>query len=353
MEKAAIYLPTRYGLIYEDVENRYPMGSRDAPEKASEYAENWIAFEGEVGRRYTVGAIWPREPRELIVGGTSLAFPRLKIKVPANGRVVAPPYHIYADEGSWEGLRETWRKLIEGTVEQEKRYLDVAKRRPLAFGFTHNIVSPALGSVAGTLEVSHLRAKEVSGSVAIHPPDGWKASPAGTNFRKLSWRRQHRRRVVFIPPKYIRPGVFEGRLVLETNEMRKGMEFPIVLLGRGRVSIGSIKDQGRDAIRVSNGNIEFRICRSFGGTIYSLKRDGIEHLHSAFPNDRPFLWYNPWYGGLSAPPSGDASNGWQESFACRRVTRGLWKGVEISCRPGKFAKQAKGLVVKSRYLTAG
>ena len=349
LNRATVYLPTKYGLISDKLRNGYPSWGEDTPRKPKDYAENWVAFEGYKDRLFTVGAIWPREGEELDIGGTGFGL-KLDLKVPANGRVMAPAFHIYAADGTWLGLREIWRKLTRDSVCREKRYLDIRKRRPLSLGFSDRLLSPSLGPVEGTLEVSNLRAKRETGSVEVKPPVAWHVTPGKIRFKNLSWKTR-RRRVTLTPKVEVHEGVYEGKLVLATEEQRREKAFPIFLMGDGKVKVASIVENGKDVISVNNGTMEFRICPSFGGIVYSLKRNGVEFLSSSFPEEKPMLWLNPWFGGLSGSINHQESKGWQEAFKARRLTRDLWKGVETSCKAKDSVKDVKGVIFKTRYLT--
>jgi len=199
--------------------------------------------------------------------------------------------------------------------------------------------------------VSNLRAKRESGSVQVSPPKGWRARPTRLTFKDLSWGRR-RRRIVLLPPAATRSGVYEVTLVMQTQEERRSKSLPIFLLGDGRVEVRDHKERGRKVLVVSNGVMEYRFCPSFGGTVYSLKRDGVEFLSSPFPRQKPMIQFNPWFGGLSAPVGTNEPRGWRESFTAREIQRGIWRGIESACTAGKHVKELKGLVFRSRYLLA-
>ncbi len=347
-----IYMPTKYGLISERVDLGYPSWLDDAPKKPRDYAENWVAVEGSMGRPLAVGCIWPREADELRLSYTSLGELKLDMAVPARGRCLAPPIHYQVADGSWKGIREVWRKLELGSIGGKRRYLEVETRRPLSFGFENRLISTASEPARGKAFVSNLRSKEETGTLRIAAPKGWISSPSSLRFRKLHWRTR-KREIAFKPPSDGGPGVYEGMLTLLTEDERRMKAFPVFHLGEGRVRIAKSRDRGRTVYRVHNPSMEYRLCPSFGGIVYGLKAGEVEFLSSSFPEERPMLAFNPWFGGISGHPGWESSRGWQEKHTARKVSRGIWRGVETVCRPGTFMKRMKGLILSTAYLMAG
>lgn len=347
-----IYLPTKFGLISEMVDLGYPGWLDDAPKRPGDYAENWIAIEGSRGRPMAVGCIWPREVSEVKLSHTSLGELKLDMAVPARGRCLSPPIHYHIAEGPWRGIREVWRKVGLGSIGGERRCLEVEVRRPLSFGFEGALISTASEAAVGNAFVSNLRSRDETGSLEITPPEGWDASPSSIRFRNLHWRTR-KRGIALRPASDARPGAHEGMLTLLTEDERRLGPFAVYHLGDGKVRVSKSKEADRSVYLVGNPSMEYRLCPSFGGIVYSLKAGEVEFLSSSFPQERPMLVYNPWFGGISGHPMWESSRGWQERHTARKVSRGIWRGVETVCRPGEFMKSIKGLTVSTAYLMAG
>jgi len=351
LNHSRIYIPHRKGLISEKASSGYPRWTQDAPRKQRDFAENWVAFEGYKDRLFTVGSIWPAGVGDVELGGGSLAIPKMEIEVEGNHRAFIPEIHIYAGEGEWLGVREAWRRLARNSVDREKRYLEVRKRRPLSFGMTDNVVSTG-GDGKGSVEISNLRGKRATGCLSVVPPDGWKASPREISFSELTWKTR-RRKVRFRPERKIEPGVYEAEILLQTEGERRRKKVPIFNVGPGDVTVETTNDQGIRVISVENGTMRYSVCPSFGGTVYSLLCDGIEFLSSSFPESKPNIGYNPWYGGITGSLNSQESRGWQESFEAEPVNDGRWRGVETRVIADNHLKDIKGVVIRNRYLTTG
>jgi hypothetical protein len=88
----------------------------------------------------------------------------------------------------------------------------------------------------------------------------------------------------------------------------------------------------------------------------SMERNGVEHLFSAYPNPGPFVWWNPWHGGLYPNIQDEAGDEFlqKETFTGEAVTRvgerGLsWQGVRVTCRLSH--KDWSWLALEAEYLT--
>jgi len=352
LDRPRIFLPTRYGLISERIDTGYPSWLEDAPKKPRDYSENWVAMEGFTGgRQISVGCIWPGGTGEIKLSHTSLGELKMDLRVGARDRCTTPPIYYHISEGSWRGIREVWRKLVGGTIGVERRCLDIETRGPLSFGFSDKLIFNGPGPVQGEAFISNLRSRRETGRLEISPPDGWTVSPSVVRFRNLHWRTRTKR-VRLKPPAGTRPGVYQGSLTLLTEEKRRHKAYPAFNLGGGQVDIKKIEDRGREAYLVSNPTMNYRLCPSFGGIVYSLMSGDLEFLASSFPSEKPHFTFNPWFGGISGQTRWESSKGWQERHVAREASRGIWSGVETVCRPGKFMKDLKGLAISTGYFLA-
>jgi GNAT superfamily N-acetyltransferase len=351
LNRIQVYLPMKQGIVSDKkILTGFPQW-KDTPQKPGEYPENWIAIEGYKDRLFTVGLIWPRDLEEVEFEGSSLGSFKMAVKVPANGRMSTPPVHLCAGDGTWEGVREVWRKLEGRSVGREKRQLRPRIRRSIEFGFPDPILVRGTGPYRCNLRVSSTRMTAEKAWLSIAAPSGWSAQPARLSFRKLG-ARDVEKELLLTPPGGVKPGIYEGEILLRTEEHRWRRSFPVLHLGDGRVDVEEIDDRGMKAYLVTNGTLEFKVSAAFGGTVHSLVSNGVELLASSFPESRPMLEFNPWYGGLSGYVGRSCSKGWRESYEATPVKRGFWEGVETACHPGDHAKEIRGLVVRTRYMLA-
>jgi hypothetical protein len=89
----------------------------------------------------------------------------------------------------------------------------------------------------------------------------------------------------------------------------------------------------------------------------ALERDGVNHLASAYPEPRPYLWLNPWFGGIH-PYLGWFMNQWflKEQFTGEPVERTgkygiVWRGVKVASDIQH--KDDRWLRLEVEYLTLG
>jgi hypothetical protein len=341
----------RQGIISEErILSGFPHW-KDTPEKPGEYPENWVAIEGRKDRQFTVGSIWPREVESVEFEHSSLGSLKMKVRVPANGRILTPAVHYCAGDGTWESVREVWRKLEGRAVGREKRQLNPRLRRAIEFGPSNPVMVHGKGPYRCNIGISSARLMAEKAWLSVSAPSGWSAKPGEINFRRLG-ARDVEKGIRLFPPGDLKPGVYEGEIVLRTEEHRWRRDLPVFYLGDGRVEIEEIEDRGMRAYLVTNRVLDLKVSAGFGGTAYSLMSRGVEMLTSSFPESKPMLEYNPWHGGLSGYIGRSASKGWQESFEAGPIKKGIWEGVETVCYPGKYVKNIKGLIVRSRYLLA-
>jgi hypothetical protein len=106
---------------------------------------------------------------------------------------------------------------------------------------------------------------------------------------------------------------------------------------------------------VDSGVIEFVVSAEHGGSVVSLSRDGVEMVHSSYPEAHAYQWANPWYGGLRATGGNERDR--RHHLVERRAkavevegAQGLaWKGVEVD---GRFTHpDLRWLRYSVRYLT--
>jgi ribosomal protein S18 acetylase RimI-like enzyme len=340
--------PTRDGLLREPLKGwgEYPQGETDVLALGATLAESWMACEDE---GLFSGMLWHPGPQE------DLRWSRLPnllwdlgILPPHSSRELSPLY-LVAGSGDWRQVRGWWRRLIQpsGTVHEEAtpkpaRVLEV-RCEPSPALLRHDVEETSIALFSR-------RGKALTGALTLSGT-AFTAQPAEFTLPATDRDRPFAAPMRIVSPAAPEAGFLEARV--ETGPLTERFRLPVVRLGaEGDVRL-SEGDNG--AFSVDNGLLTLRVAPRFLGSLYALERDGVNHLLSAYPESRPFVFTNPWYGGVHP------FIGWmgdprltRETFtggpAERVGERGLrWTGVRAVCEPQH--KDLRWLRLEVEYLT--
>jgi GNAT superfamily N-acetyltransferase len=306
----------------------FPAYLDDDQKLASWYAARWFALTHE---RISVGAIWGADMEQIEYGHSHL-LTRMYACAPQS-RTITDDFWLYLGDGGWRAVARSWQQIA-GVVADATATQEVGE--PVAVQLTPVV---AIGGVAESmLTVEHRRARSLQGTVDLMLPEGWQSSTAHRDIADVTWKQPHSMPLRFTT---VQPaGAYEGRLVLQTNEIDRDIPLPLLVLGDGgAVTVREEQRAGQRLLTVDNGAISFSAAPGFGGTICSLRADGIEQLASSFPQAGAFAWYSPWYGGIMpvVKLEGDRTplgRMWREQFTAEEVrhrdARGIaWHGVRL------------------------
>lgn len=325
-----IAIPLRDAILYEPVEGwgEFPLGDADLPLSASEYAEEWVAWE-EDGR--AMGVVW-EECHEQEINPEQISHDFLVPEIPPQSSFFLPPVYLLPDAAGWQDVRRWWRGLTQ-PAEETPPSLPVVP-------VTEVRLEPAPlllleDEARAALSVYHRRLKPLTGTVSLQ-------SPLAT-FRKARFQvgNANLQRPFYEPVQMVTmlagTDAFAVRAVLETETTAREFSLPVLQVGDFRA--GLIVQQDGEVYLVDNGQIHLKVAPQFGGSLVSLETDGVNHLLSAYPEARSFLWFNPWFGGIH-PVCGRL---WSRILTDAVFTgepvevigeRGFrWKGVRVSTQP--------------------
>lgn len=325
-----IAIPLKDAILYEPIEGwgEFPLGDADLPLSASEYAEGWIAWE-EGGR--ATGVIW-EECQEQQMNPEQISHDFLVPEVPPQDSFFLPPMYLLPDAADWQDVRRWCRKLAEFADEMPEPLpvipLTEARLEPAPLLLLED-------EAHATLSVYHRRLKPLTGTV-------WLQSPLAT-FRKERFALENvnlqypLHETVQMVTMLAGNDAFAVRAVLETETTSREFSLPVLKVGDSRA--GLTVQQDEEVYLVDNGQMRLKVAPQFGGSLVSLETDGVNHLFSAYPGARPFLWFNPWLGGIH-PLCGEL---WSRVLSDAVFTgepvevigeRGFrWKGVRVSTQP--------------------
>lgn len=348
--------PTPDGMIREPMRcmGDFPQGDNDLLAQGASFTESWVAVEE---GSQVCGLVWqePVEARMEWARFPLLTFDTGEI-APYSAREIAPLY-LVAGDGNWETVRNWWRQLIQepGVFEEETpethRVLEVTAEpsSPALIGAGSDAVNIAVTVRRGKPTEGQLTLRASSspgGNAALFRPETG-AFALGKVERGKPFTATTRVRVPDTPA----AGFLEA--AVEEKAQTHTFQVPIISLGTGsRLNITEAEGE----IALDNGYMTLRFAPGFLGAMTALEREGVNHLYSAYPQSRPFVWANPWFGGVHP------FLGWwmgeealtRETFTggpCERTgAQGFqWQGVRVACEPKH--KDRRWLRVEVEYLT--
>ena len=359
-DQAALTLPLREGILKARCSDRPAPDDYDF-KMGDSYAESWGAYEMPHG---TMGVLWPDGLDEVEWNGFEFQSVSVETTCAPQSRVSFGALRLRVGDGGWQGVRRLWRRIRGepvGEGESAPRILD-------EFEAT---TDPPVAVVSGDetdlrFRIAQWKSRKASGTVSFVMPDGWRCDPPWVSFSEIDWRQPFDGSVRLSTSRP--PGVYTGRMVLDSGERGAEVELPLVRLTDGSaVEIDEVESGGHDESRghrvytIRNQRLEIDVAPSFLGSVSAIRDAGGEcnHLASAFPQPEAFGWSYPWYGGLQPEIVSDRMS-WtasleDETFAAEPVSyraRGLeWTGLRQRVALSKEA--SRGLTLELDTLTLG
>jgi GNAT superfamily N-acetyltransferase len=340
-------VPTREGLLREPLKGwgEYPHGEVDMIAPGTTLAEGWMALEDE---GLFSGMIWQPGPRE------DLSWSRMPNltwdlgELGAHSSHTLPPLYLVAGSGDWRTVRDWWRRLIQPSGVHEEN-----PPKPIRVLEVRCEPSPALlrSDVEETeIRLLNRRGKPLTGTLTLTSAK-FHATPAEFTVPDTDRDRPFAAPIRIASPQAPTAGFLEAKI--DSGPLTEKLRVPLVRLGSQgdmRVTEGE-----NETLVVKNGLLTLRAAPRFLGSLYALERDGVNHLLSAYPEPRPFVFTNPWYGGIH-PFLGWMGNpkltretftgGPTERIGERSIR---WQGVRAVCEPKH--KDLRWLKLEVEYLT--
>lgn len=342
-----VVLPTPQGLIREPRLGRgsYPSGERDALPTGAPLAEEWIACEGD---GMVAGLLWEGEPKRDMQWTNLMNFQYDLGELPPHSDVAAPALYLVGGKGDWQTVREWWRRIHHAQAEPEARKPQPGRVLEAAFEPSPALLTGESGEA--TLAISNRRGQTLNGTLAL---DGkrFQVEPTDAALTEIDRDRPLRMQVRLTGPEEPTASLLQA--TIDSGMTAQTFALPVIQLGTGETLRVTSADDGR--LVVENGYLSFQVAPAFRGSLVGLERNGVEHLFSAYPEPKPFVWWNPWYGGLFPSLDWEADELLaKETFTgepvARTGERGLsWQGVRVRCRMAH--KNWSWLGLEAEYLT--
>jgi len=326
---ATLAAPSAAGLIHAPLRGfgLFPQGDHDLIAPHAQLTESWFARE-EGGR--AGGLIWLDSPLQHIEWGPFPVLLYEPVELPPNTALDVPPCWMFAGPGDWTAVRGWWERLArpsdaahEATPEPERVLSIAADPGPMVLRNTDDCVTLVVQNRGGT---------PVSGSLTLAGHD-FAISPSTLEFAAANRDAPFRAPVeVTAPPRHA-AGFVEASLQSGPNV--QSLRLPVARMACGD-QMEIVEPEPGD-VRIDTGALQLRFSTGFFGALTELRAGGENHLLSAFPAMRPFVFANPWAGGVHAClddlTSPDLA---REPFTGARVEvtgeRGWhWHGVRMAC----------------------
>lgn len=351
-----LVIPSVHGLIVTAIPE-FPDWSDLELQKPGMFQESWLAREDQ-GR--VVGLMWAEATR---VEASSWGLGDLRQGGPPlqpGERRLLPPSYLYAGPGDHQTVRALWRQLIAPEASERMP----ASRDTVVLS---NAAAPTavLAGAANRLTLSSVTSAELKGRLRWIVPSGWTVEPAETAIAGLHIGQPQD---VHVHADHAErgPGAATLRASFQSERLeQQAFDGALLDLGAdsGGVTVRQEKQDGQPVWTVANGFLRFRLAPQFLASIIALETlaDGVNHLHSAYPEAREFGWMRPWFGGIYPavyqPGLGefpDPGRGYEERFTVAPADAAghdgrRWRGLRVQSvlqSPG-----LRGLEVQATYLT--
>ncbi|MCC6443107.1 MAG: GNAT family N-acetyltransferase [Armatimonadetes bacterium] len=324
-----ITLPLKDGFVSEPVEGwgSFPMGDADLPRSPDILAESWVAWEQ---KGHTMGFVWRSCAEQEFNGGGAEFDLEIPEVAPQSSRALEP-FHIVATAGGWEDIRRFWAGLTRpGGIRED--------RKPAVHRVQEIVTEPSplmtlTDTAEGIVRLFNRRNKVANGTLTLQA-DGLGLDSGELPFREVKAGSpfSHPVAAVFAQAAPRAVGI---RAYADTGLTAEEKALPCLKLGDLSQPVGITEEEGVYTVR--NGWMCYRVAPGFIGSVISLETDGVNHLRSRYPEAGPFVWFNPWHGGLH-PSVGHL---WESRINRERFTgeplqaagkQGfVWNGIRVRC----------------------
>ncbi|NPD88807.1 MAG: GNAT family N-acetyltransferase [Asgard group archaeon] len=324
----------------------------DDPNKPEDFQEGWNAGkypEGYVGCLYNLDRL-----DKIKFQSTEEKIPKLRVN------------ESYETSMIWFYFADTWQEI---QLKWKEKYLNLAEKRLELWR------SPSDYKAIGLYSDSTLKYlcrgiilpksnQNVVLSIDTQKETGFEGS-IGLNFPKLNISPEEyiinktktsKLEVLFNFDKLTKR-LYSGKLLFKTLSLNYEYPIAICCFDEGtEISVQEVIEGSKKTFIVDNGFLHFKADSSFRGQVYHLSVENNDnYLQTFYPNVKPFLWWNEFYGGLSgeiySAPQRDEYNYNRLKFEGSKIQRGYWKGISFKSEIIEYSSKLKGLQVINNYLT--
>jgi ribosomal protein S18 acetylase RimI-like enzyme len=280
------------GTVVDDESDAFP-DWEEPNGGASRLTEGWIA---EYGDGMVVGAMWTEA--EDVHGDGRLAELVLPLgEVEAGSTSSTSILRLYAGPGDWRAVRARWQTLagvaITAGVDEPRHRVDTAT---LACPVSVNDVHETDLILTRANDTPH------EGSVCVIADGASTPEFLVSSLRALTPTTE---RISIQMPKHL--GAVNAVARLTTGDTTTHVALPLVRVGRPENLVTTIVNSlgSRDAVTLDTGPMRVRLLPTQRARIVAIETPSVngtwvDNLLSSAPEPRPWVWFNPWFGGISA-----------------------------------------------------
>jgi len=301
-------------------------------EDAAQWPEAWL-FGGSRGGE-GIGLIWRGATRVEYRWGVSIKQPVGRLAPGASAQ--APPYFVFAGHGGPEVVRSWWQSLCAADGGTDTAAAGAASpSSPIAFGLRPSPLVASRGGADARVFVNSTGRRRLTGRLRLEMPAGVRVSGGSHKIDGVDGSRTFEAPVRVTCAPRAKAGMRVGRAGLMLEEAVLTRDVPILISDADT----EIEEQREGAIlAVSAPPLHLRADPAFCGCAVSLQWQKREMLHTSHPDHPPFMWWNPWFGGIWPQVGGMWELLWKERFSGRFVARAgvsgvAWRGIGVSCSP--------------------
>ncbi|NKB68701.1 MAG: GNAT family N-acetyltransferase [Candidatus Latescibacteria bacterium] len=287
-DSANLVLPLRQGLV-QGPWSEFPGVANDEFKRPDAYAESWAARQGD--NLATVGIMWGQDTEEIewewMLNGLTRFY-----DCPPQSRVRPQRLHFYVGDGDWRSVQRLWHRLH--GVHPDYRQAAPRPVPPLQASLQPLAISAA-GTLTTTLQLDHHMPRPLQGTARLLPPPGWRVDQEEWALEELQWDRPFTANLKFTG----QTGAGRAQLQVRSTDIDADIPLDLICLGDGgKVELTQSGNDEQPVFTLDNGRASFAVTPRFGAALSQWRQDGVDHLHSPFPQVGGFGWMSPWFGGV-------------------------------------------------------
>lgn len=349
-----IIIPTKDGIKIGNMDE-VPTIFEDDP---SYFSEGWRATEyvsGTIGFLCDLSKIDKIRPRR---------FPSIDYKIAElKGKTsYETPFTYYYFTDSWQAVRKMWQDKFHYSPENELQFYRFPEKMK-QFGFINKSEGKALayGVIIDKNQKTIEVAFDASGNTTltgkvditleekIIEPSSFKLKSHKCRF----WQEEIK---IKAPKSY----VVGGKITYDCKTKKYDTPIAFAFYDKKKdIAVTKSVIDNKEVLEVNNGFLKFRGSKDFKGYVFFLSPADDDHnyLLTNFPESKPFLWFNRFFGGLGplVKPKhvwiGDEKYFDNITFDSYEIEQGSWKGIGFKSNVIEFHPAIKGIQVDNRFLT--
>ena len=348
-------MPLRKGIFKTNMHEYTPTLGTDP----SRFNEGWIAFQ--IKKNLFVGYLFDYNSYKTIKAEEHRIWLETHTDTLKKNQIHASPEFWVVFAGDWHEIQQEWMKHF--NYKDLYSYQSIFAENMIKVGVTKsekdNIVSGLLLDKQHDhmmVAIDVFRKNSFKGTMTLKFDD-LPIEPTKINFECHKKRHFHEK--IMIKAKNTKKKIHVGYLTLDTGTKIYNHIIGLATYDSTRnVSIKKVKENNRAFQEINNGFLVFKADNTFAARVFHLSTiDEPEknYLSTFYPEVKPFLWFNKYYGGIG--PFLRTKNTWNYqdflklTYLEKIIQKGLWRGISFETSGFEYDTQLNGLKLITNYLT--